>query len=145
MYWSSPFLHMFFCFSSNIFCWLNASCFSIISFIIFNPIGVSQKSIVWISSKHVVFNLCTLLNIWNLSSTHTFFNIICLFQFNFFKTNNQGIHIGGIDTFSLFDFPYFFPLCQANEVTKALFSLPWTTIITKITKSNLINNKRNRM
>jgi hypothetical protein len=31
---------------------------------------------------------------------------------------------GGIGTFSLFYFPYFFPLRQANKVAKALFSLP---------------------
>jgi hypothetical protein len=30
----------------------------------------------------------------------------------------------GIDTFLFIYFPYFFPLLQANEIAKALFSLP---------------------
>jgi hypothetical protein len=67
---------------------------------------------------------------WTLGTlvVHTFFNIIYLFQFNFLKTNNQNIHIGGINTFYLLYFPYFFPFNQANEIAKALFSLPWATI-----------------
>ncbi len=46
---------------------------------------------------------------------------------NIRKINNFFGHsknIWGIGTFCLFDFPYFFPLCQANKVAKTLFSLP---------------------
>ncbi len=90
-------VHLFFiCLLFFFQCLLLAGCFMLLHHIInhFQSNWGSPKIIIWISSMHVVFNLYTLLNIWNLSnSTHTPFSTIQLFQFNFLEINNQDIHM----------------------------------------------------